>query len=97
MSYAGHTPFKTLEALDKALVHPPPLEKIAVYASHPMGTCRMSGKKDGGVVKSTGESWQVGGLYLADASIFPSALGVNPQITVMTAAAVIAQGVAKAG
>ena len=33
-------------------------------------------------------------LRIADASIFPSALGVNPQITVMTSAITIARGTA---
>ncbi|MCE7870056.1 hypothetical protein DYH09_06715, partial [bacterium CPR1] len=37
-----------------------------------------------------------GNLVIADASVFPTSLGVNPQITVMTCASVIArQQVAK--
>jgi choline dehydrogenase-like flavoprotein len=96
-SYAGHAPFKTLEALDKVQAQRPPIERIGVYASHPMGTCRMAGKKELGAVKPTGEHWGVRDLFVADASVFPTSLGVNPQITVMTAATVIARGVAKRG
>lgn len=97
MSWAGHDPFKTLEAVDKAQAARPPIDRIAIYASHPMGTCRMAGKAGEGVVKPSGEHWQVKDLFVADASIFPTALGMNPQVTVMTAAATIAQGVAKSG
>jgi choline dehydrogenase-like flavoprotein len=96
-SYAGHAPFKTLEALDQAQARRPPLETISVYASHPMGTCRMAGKKEAGVVKPSGETWTVKDLFLADASIFPTALGVNPQVTVMTAAVAIARGLIASG
>lgn len=96
-SYAGQAPFRTLEALDRAQQNPPPANRIAVYASHPMGTCRMAPKKELGVVQPSGESWTVKNLYVADASVFPSALGVNPQITVMAAAAMVARGAAKVG
>lgn len=58
------------------------------YASHPHGTCRM-GPKDGphkGVVDAGGEVHGATGLYVMDGSIFPSTLGVNPQITIMASA-----------
>jgi len=96
-AYAGQTPFKTLEALDQAQAAKIPVDRLAVYASHPMGTCRMSAKRADGVVQPSGESWDVKNLYLADASVFPSALGVNPQVTVMSIAVMVARGAAKAG
>jgi choline dehydrogenase-like flavoprotein len=34
------------------------------------------------VVDSRGRSWDVHGLYVADASILPTSLGVNPCYTV---------------
>ena len=55
--------------------------------NHPMGTCRMSEKPGQGVVNSHGETHDVKNLFLADASVFPNAPGVNPQVTIMALAA----------
>jgi choline dehydrogenase-like flavoprotein len=87
--------FKSLEALESAVTEQVPAEMLSVYASHPLGTCRMSGDRTLGVIKPSGESWDIKNLFIADASLFPTSLGVNPQITVMTAAMVIARQAAK--
>ena len=79
----GAGTFDSVEKLEKFLVDVP-VDRMSIYASHPMGTCRMSSDKTKGVVKTTGESWDVEGLYVSDASVFPTSLGVNPQITVMS-------------
>lgn len=47
------------------------------------------------VVDPTGESWQVQGLYVADASVFPTASGVNPMVTIESLSHMIAEGAAK--
>lgn len=47
-------------------------------------------------VKATGETWEVKGLYVADASVFPTASGVNPMLTTYSIAHSIAQFVKKA-
>jgi choline dehydrogenase-like flavoprotein len=62
--------------------------------NHPMGTCRMSERKGRGVVDSHGESHQVERLFVADASVFPDAPGVNPQVSIMALAAHCADYVA---
>ena len=59
------------------------------YASHPMGTCRMGGSLDSSVVDPTGRVWGWDNLRVADASIFPTSLGVNPQVTTMAMALMI--------
>ncbi len=53
---------------------------------HVMGTTRMSGKKEAGVVNQWLESWDIENLFITDASVFPTPIGVNPQITIMTLA-----------
>lgn len=56
-----------------------PLSAVA----HQCGTLRMSETHLSGVVNPRGESWEVPGLYVADASVFPSSSAVNPALTVM--------------
>ncbi len=53
---------------------------------HVMGTARMSGKREMGVVDQWLESWDIKNLFITDASVFPTPIGVNPQITIMTLA-----------
>lgn len=56
---------------------------LQMYGSHPMSTCRMSANPSDGVVAPDGSVHGTRGLYVMDGSIFPSALGVNPQMTIM--------------
>lgn len=65
------------------------LKSIAV--SHPLGGCRMAKSVGEGVVdefgrvfdqSKTGGSPYYKGLYIADASFVPTALGVNPSLTI---------------
>lgn len=66
----------------------------APFASaHQMGTCRMGVSEDASVVDAQGKVWGVEDLYVADSSVFPSASGVNPMITVMALADWIARAV----
>jgi len=66
-----------------------------LYASHPMGSCRMGADPADSVVGPTGEAHGLPGLYLADSSVFPTSLGVNPQLTTMTMATAIARGLTR--
>lgn len=70
--------------------------RIESASQHPLGTCRMSRTAADGVVDAFGRSWDVSGLYVADGSILPSSLGVNPQLTVMMMATRIAWHMAEA-
>lgn len=79
-----------LRVLEKADNRPP---STGFSCAHQMGTSRMSARAADGVVDPRGRVWGVGGLYVADASVFPSASGVNPMITVMAIADWIARGV----
>jgi choline dehydrogenase-like flavoprotein len=65
------------------------------FSAHQMGTCRMSSHKGAGVVDPHGKVWDIEGLYVADASVFPSASGVNPMVTNMAIADWIARGIGR--
>ena len=43
------------------------------------------------VVGPSGETHGIPGLFLADSSVFPTSLGVNPQLTTMALATAIAE------
>lgn len=73
--------------LGKVLCNPPN------SSAHQMGTCRMSATEEEGVVDQYGKVWGTDGLYVADSSVFPSASGVNPMVTVMAMADWIARAV----
>lgn len=62
-------------------------------SAHQMGTCRMGVSEETSVVNGRGKVWETEGLYVADSSVFPSASGVNPMITVMALADWIARAV----
>ncbi|XP_068651483.1 long-chain-alcohol oxidase FAO4A-like [Aristolochia californica] len=64
-----------------------------IYSAHQMGSCRMGVDEGRSVVKETGETWEVEGLFIADTSVFPTALGVNPMVTVQAIAYCTAQSV----
>ncbi len=68
---------------------------LRLEAFHPMGTARMGADAAHCVVAPTGEAHDVPGLYIADASIFPTSLKVNPMITIMACARRIATGLAE--
>ncbi|MGQ0602558.1 MAG: GMC family oxidoreductase N-terminal domain-containing protein [Anaerolineales bacterium] len=59
---------------------------LMLFSAHQMGTCRMGGHRTKSVLTPQGESWDVRNLFVADASAFPTATGVNPMITVMALA-----------
>ncbi|KAF2466246.1 long chain fatty alcohol oxidase [Lindgomyces ingoldianus] len=71
-----------------------PSPESMFVSAHQMGTCRMSSTAKTGVVDPKGQVWGTKGLYVADASVFPSASGVNPMVTNMAIADWLSRGVA---
>ncbi len=59
--------------------------------SHLFGGCPMSADPRQGVVDERGKVHGVEGLYVADASVIPTTIGVNPQHTIMALASVFAE------
>jgi choline dehydrogenase-like flavoprotein len=70
--------------------------ELRLEAFHPMGTTRMGTDPRSSVVAPSGEAHDVRGLYVADASLFPTSLRVNPMITIMAVARRVAAGIALA-
>ncbi len=59
---------------------------LTLMAFHPLGTARADGDPARGVVDSDLRVHGCEGLYVADGSVLPSSLGVNPQLTIMALA-----------
>ena len=49
-----------------------------VFSAHQMGTARMGASPKASVVDPAGECWHVAGLWVADASLFPTSTGESP-------------------
>jgi choline dehydrogenase-like flavoprotein len=59
---------------------------LTLMAFHPLGTARADARPAHGVVDGDLKLHGVEGIYVADGSVVPSSIGVNPQITIMALA-----------
>jgi choline dehydrogenase-like flavoprotein len=59
---------------------------LTLLAFHPLGTARADARPAHGVVDGDLRLHGVEGVYVADGSVVPSSIGVNPQITIMALA-----------
>ena len=62
---------------------------IDLTAVHPMGSVAMGDDPKSAAVDSEGKHHHVEGLWIADASLFPSSIGVPPQLSVFALALVV--------
>jgi choline dehydrogenase-like flavoprotein len=85
-------PFADLPALERPdelqRVHARPLvpDGVELMTVHIMGTARMAADRRHGATDASGAVHDVEGLVVADASLLPSSIGVNPQETIMAMA-----------
>ncbi len=73
------------EAL-KALRGPLSPRALKPFTVHAMGTARMSGVSGRGAVSEYGELHAAEGLFVCDASLLPTPIGVNPMETIVALA-----------
>jgi choline dehydrogenase-like flavoprotein len=85
---ARHSNIETLREELKTLS----LKQLNLYSAHPMSTCWMGRDASDSVLDSRGRSHRMGGLYIIDAGMFPTSLGVNPQLTTMMVGALSGRG-----
>jgi choline dehydrogenase-like flavoprotein len=77
-----------LEAFDRAPLDP---RAYSIVATHLFGGCRAGSDASRAVVDPQLKVHGLDGLYVMDASVFPSNTGVNPQHSIMAVATVAAQ------
>lgn len=68
---------------------------LDLQAFHPLGTCQMGADPRNSVVDGMGRVYGVDNVFVADGSIFPTSLGVNPMVTIMAAATKIADNISR--
>jgi choline dehydrogenase-like flavoprotein len=66
--------------------------QLTLGSFHIMGSARMGGSPATSACDPTGQTWDVRDLYVSDGSSFPSASGVNPQISIQAIAHMNARG-----
>jgi choline dehydrogenase-like flavoprotein len=71
--------------------------ELRLEAFHPMGTARIAADPRRGVCAADGSVNGTAGLYVADASLFPTSVGVNPMMTIVAFAKQVARGLAGDG
>jgi choline dehydrogenase-like flavoprotein len=59
---------------------------LKLVGFHPLGTARADARPTHGVVDGDLKVHGINGVYVADGSVVPSSLGVNPQLTIMALA-----------
>jgi len=81
----------------EAALTPRTITDFTLYAAHPMSTCKMGLDPATSVVDAQGQAHRLPGLYVCDAGVFPTSLGVNPQLTTMTVGTRLGQRIAIGG
>jgi len=71
--------------------------ELRLEAFHPMGTARIAPDPREGACAADGSVYGTRALYVADASLFPTSVGVNPMMTIIAFAKQIARQVAGDG
>jgi choline dehydrogenase-like flavoprotein len=69
--------------------------ELRLEAFHPMGTARMATDEEVGACAPDGSLNGVRDLYVADASLFPTSVGVNPMMTILAFSTRVAAGIAE--
>ncbi|MGD0526187.1 MAG: GMC family oxidoreductase [Polyangiaceae bacterium] len=82
----GMEELSTLDEVRRLQAMDLPAAAFDVTAYHPLGTCRIGTDPETSVLGPDFETHEVERLFVADGSAVPSALGVNPQLTIMAMA-----------
>jgi choline dehydrogenase-like flavoprotein len=93
----SRTVVRTQGEADAVATRPIDLRGMLCAAPHLLGTCRMGPRPYHAVVDSWGAVHGVEGLTVADGSIMPTSISVDPSLTIMAMADAIAHRLAAAG
>ncbi len=83
---AGVGELRSGDDVRRIFANPIPKQAMEVLTVHLMGTARMGGDRARAVCDGFGRVYDAEGLMIADASLFPSPIGVNPMETIQALA-----------
>jgi choline dehydrogenase-like flavoprotein len=69
--------------------------RVILNSVHPQGSCSLGDDPKTSATDARGAVHGAEGVYVADASLFPTSVGVPPQITVMALASAVAEGIVR--
>lgn len=95
MPFAEHAFIRSVDELERLDATNVPMKTLELLTVHIMGTAAIGGRAEDSVVNASGELWDLPGCYVADASLFPTAIGRNPQITIMALATCVGERLAE--
>lgn len=70
--------------------------RMSLVMTHYMSSCRMGASTKYSAVNPSFETWEIERLYVADASVLPTNMGVNPQHTIVAMAWLASERIASA-
>lgn len=85
---------RDLDTIDQAPFGP---NQHTLFSAHQMGGCPMGEDKRRAVVDSRGRHHALVNLWITDGSVFPTAVGVNPQLSIYAHARLFASEIAQRG
>jgi choline dehydrogenase-like flavoprotein len=91
LPFEGVPDLHAADDVRRVFAHKIPKQALELMTVHVMGTARMGGDRARHVCDGHGRVYDHEGLYVSDASLFPSPIGVNPMLTIMALATRIAE------
>ncbi len=82
-----------IEALGGKMIITHYMETGEVITAHPLGTCRMGEDVFHGVVDENCRVFNYPNLYVVDGSVVPTAVGVNPALTIAAIAEKVSRNI----
>ena len=71
--------------------------RLSLFSAHQMGTARIGDSPLRGAIDRQGRCYDAQNVYVCDASAFPTAIGVNPMITIMGLSHMLSQSLRARG
>lgn len=69
--------------------------RMQIFSAHQMSSCRMAPTPETGPTSPSGELYECTNLFVADASVMPTSLGINPMVTIESLSHMISKNVVR--